>query len=798
MLAAASAIISKNSNGKQQAMDVEMFTDSVNPIRKVVGMLSDMKGELERETEQEGELFEKAMCACEGGEKDLNKVIADSTQEISRLNSEIEEESAQQASVTQALKEHYANKASASADLQKATDIRTKEAAVYSKESKMQKFSIGALGKAIPQLEGGASAASLMQSDDDFSQLRRVIEVTHYVTSEEREQVLAFMDDGLGDSEVGGMREPSAPVSEIVGVLKNMKDTMAKDYAEQTESEKANAAGYGQLKTAKEQEISVASEAIISKEKQAGTLAVSLSEAKAALEDAEKELSSAQEYLKTLVTHCDTTKSTRDLRKKMRADEIAAISEAIKILTDDDALEIFKKAVPSASLITSKRKTFDALMQFNKLGSSKKKSLLQTVTGADSTEAQTLFTEGRKAMRHPGLFRARNAIEKINKQHPSRELSLLLTTIGNEMRAVTNQRQEPSTDEAGAKYAGDAEKVVSNMVDDMVHVLHDEDVDDEHKKDWCFNETDVMTRVQEEKTLLEENLNSSIAVMTEDLGALNAEIKELEDTIYEQDQTVLKATKQRKEEHEEFVATFQAIDTSLRLLDRAATKLNRFYNPEAQKAKEDAVKKAAAEAAGYGLLQTSTKVSVQSHSTKKASGSKVDPIELPDTPVEYEKKESGGVIGLMDKLKSEMKADQKEDQVDEKYAARDYTELMKDQKVMRAQNVKSLHTKQAQAADLEDRINKDTELQEFTLKELAALKVYLRQLDIECTFIMKNFENRHDARVGEEVGLEGAETIVTHEDPPNYKNTEKKFEEEHSHKQVDEHFPHDTLDDALR
>merc|ERR1719301_222922 len=201
------------------------------------------------------------------------------------------------------------------------------------------------------------------------------------------------------------------------------------------------------------------------------------------------------------------------------------------------------------------------------------------------------------------------------------------------------------------------------MIDNMVQQLHDDDVDDEHKKDWCFNETDVMARVQEEKILLEENLNTSIASMTEDLGNLNVEIKELEETIYQQDQTVLKATKQRKEEHEEFVSTVAAIDTSLRLLDRAATKLNRFYSPEMQKAKEDAVKKAAAEAAGLGLLQKSSKISVQIHSTKKAE-SEVDPIELPDTPVEYEKKESGGVIGLMDKLKQELKADQKEDEVE--------------------------------------------------------------------------------------------------------------------------------------
>merc|ERR1719265_117258 len=509
---------------------------------------------------------------------------------------------------------------------------------------------------------------------------------------------------------------------------------------------------------------------MLEKQKREGETTLALAEDKDSLDDTNEELANAQKYLKQLQDACETKAKQRDIRAKMRMDEITALSEAIDILTSDDATDAIKKATGNEpTLLAIKHpqphKSYWALVQ-------------KTATLKDKTAAHIVQTAKRPLLK---LLSIKTATHE-NAKEDVQDMDLFQMA-----RPAGINKDDPA-----------ATKVVNFMIDNMVHQLHNDDVQDEHKKDWCFNETDVMTRVQEEKTVLEENLNASIAEMTEDLGALNAEIKELEDTIYQQDQTVLKATKQRKEEHEEFVATFQAIDTSLRLLDRAATKLNRFYNPEAQKAKEDAVKKAAAEAADYGLLQVSTKVLVQSHFTKKTSGGKVDPIELPDTPVDYEKKESGGVIGLMDKLKSEMKADQKEDQVDEKYAARDYTELMKDQKVMRAQNVKSLHTKQAQAADLEDRINKDTELQEFTLQELAALKVYLRQLDIECTFIMKNFENRHDARVGEEVGLEGAETIVTHEEPPNYKNTEKKFEEEHSHKQVNEHFPQDTLEDALR
>jgi len=763
----------KGNKGKQQAMETEMFTDKVNPIRKVVGMLEDMRGELERETEQEGELFEKAMCACEAGENDLNKVIADSTAEASRLTSQIEEESAQQSSVSQALKEHYANKASAESDLQKATDIRNKESTTFSKESKMKKFSIGALGKAIPQLEGGASAASLMQADDDFSMLRRVIEVTHYVTPEEREQVLSFMDDGLG--EVADAKEPSASVAEVVGVLKNMKDNMAKDLADATSEEKSSALGYGQLKGAKEQEISVASEAIISKEKQSGNLAVSLATAKDALEDAEKELASAQKYLKELVAHCDTTKSQRDVRKKMRADEIAAISEAIKILTDDDALEIFKKAVPSASLITAKRKTYDALVQFSKLGDKKKKSLLQTTNSADSAEAQTLFSEGLEAMRHPGLFRARDVIDKLTKQHPSRELSLLLTTISGAMRADTNE--EPSTDEAGAKYAGAAEKVVGTMVDDMVHVLHDEDVEDEHKKEWCANETEKVNEIKAEKQELTDQLSASIEQMTDSIAQLVEDIKVINEEIAANDKEVYETSELRKKEHQEFVDTFSTLDTARRLIDKAATRLHKFYHPKDHAKKQEKVKDDALRAAGLrwdAFIQKSLKVA---------------PPVLPETPGTYEKKESGGVIALMHEMKEELVADMTEAETEEKFSAKDYARMMKEAQETRALQVKHLNHETSTKAELEGKLLEAKELRKLTLDELNNIQLYLVQLSSECDFLMRNFENRHESRVGEEAELEDAKTIVTHEEPPSHGEIAAGYAAEKGEADVEHNFP---------
>merc|ERR1719183_371726 len=120
------------------------------------------------------------------------------------------------------------------------------------------------------------------------------------------------------------------------------------------------------MKKTKEAHLNTLMETLSDKQKRSGALALSLSEDKDALEDADDENADAIKYLASLKEQCEQRRKDRDMRNKMRNDEIAAISEAIKILNDDDALETFKKHVPSASLISEQARpaaTWDALLQ---------------------------------------------------------------------------------------------------------------------------------------------------------------------------------------------------------------------------------------------------------------------------------------------------------------------------------------------------------------------------------------------------------------------------------------------------
>merc|ERR1719498_212581 len=172
-----------------------------------------------------------------------------------------------------------------------------------------------------------------------FKQLKRAIHASQRATDGSRQMVSSFLQ---GETPGSG---------EILGMLKSMKDELSRDIAELEKSEASAVAGFSDMKASKEKEIEFADESIESKKERVGALAVSVVQLKDAVEDTIKEAEEAKKFAATLDKQCAAKKKEWAERCKMRSDEIAAIGEAIAILTDDDALDVFKKSVPSAALM---------------------------------------------------------------------------------------------------------------------------------------------------------------------------------------------------------------------------------------------------------------------------------------------------------------------------------------------------------------------------------------------------------------------------------------------------------------
>merc|ERR1719420_1861312 len=130
------------------ALKVNEETDT-SPIRKVVKMMEDMRTQLEKEAKEEAELFEKAMCMCDGGEEELKKTIAHMTGEVDRLTSKQEAEKAERAKLISDVDAHKTDLEQTKKGLYEAEEIRMKDAKKYQDDEMMNQFSIDSITQAL-------------------------------------------------------------------------------------------------------------------------------------------------------------------------------------------------------------------------------------------------------------------------------------------------------------------------------------------------------------------------------------------------------------------------------------------------------------------------------------------------------------------------------------------------------------------------------------------------------------------------------------------------------------------------
>merc|ERR1719276_536454 len=126
---------------------------------------------------------------------------------------------------------------------------------------------------------------------------------------------------------------------------------MEASLATATAEEKTAVKDFNGLIAAKTKEINALTKEIESKTARIGELGVELVTLKEDLDDTTKSLIEDEAFLKDLEKNCKTKEDEWATRQKIRAEELLAIADTIKILNDDDALELFKKTLPTPSLI---------------------------------------------------------------------------------------------------------------------------------------------------------------------------------------------------------------------------------------------------------------------------------------------------------------------------------------------------------------------------------------------------------------------------------------------------------------
>jgi hypothetical protein len=444
----------------------------------------------------------------------LGGAIKAAESKIPLLQSAIGEDAAQKQQLDADVVQAKADQVAAHEAVAKATEIRAKEAAAFAKENATLSEHIDGLNTAITAIASGA--VGFLQTNTHMKSMLRDLSVTLDMSTVDRQLLSSFLSARQSMS-----MSMSPAMGTINGILQGMLEDMEKDRADATTEETAAITAFDELVVIKDKEVVAIQESLESKMVRSGEIAVQHAEQLNDLDDTQEDLAESKKFFGDLDVNCANKKKEWALYQKAQGEEQVALADTIKILNDDDALELFKKTLPGASA-----------------------NLLQIkVSSADLR---------RKAM--DALKPARKALDP---RADFLEVALHGGNVG-------------------------FDKIVK-MIDELVVQLKKDQAADDEKKAYCGAELDKTE--DRKKVLAQDasDFETMLDDTNEAVANFKVEIEALDDGIRALDKEVAAATEDRKEEHQDFTTSSAGNAAAVDLLKFAKNRLNKFYNPSLYK-----------------------------------------------------------------------------------------------------------------------------------------------------------------------------------------------------------------------
>jgi len=678
----------------------QRMTMTINPIRRVITMLEHIGKKVDEELKKDEDLYNKFECYCKTSSSELKTSISAATAKLPQLESGGKENEALQQQQGIELQKSREDVGIAKKAVAQATQIRQKERATFAKESAEMKTNIAAIGKAIKSLKAGT--AEFLQQGEADNVGRLSVELD--MTTPDRDVLSSFLSDAQQE---GGSEIQSG---EILGILSRMQESMKKALVEAAQQDEQSEASFRDMVAAKEKEIAAARRASEDKIAQAGSSSVALARLDEDMEDTSKSLAEDKALLADLVIKCKARKIEWQGIKKSRMEEVQAIYGTIKILNDDNSLDLFKEALPSPSLLQMK------------------------------VSAKEMRESARQLIRRGSLRRG---------NHDSRMNFIALAL-------------------RGRKFSFDK---LNKMIDDLLLLLKDEQQKDEKKKQYCIRQIEkaedkgkVLKQIISDKKKAVEDLEGAIEMMRD-------EVKTLQNTIKETDKEVVETTAQRKQEHEAYKENVMVNKAAKDVLAVATQRLKKFYARARQHAAAFAVVVPGdfsdsddadnAESDSDGGNTAFLQVSLHAKARVKRSLDEASPPAEAASSRPSGSEAAGGVLQMMSTLARELDKELAEMKVEEEDSQAEYEKLIADSGRKRAADLKAVADKDSAKADAEANLDKLKKHKKSKLAEAMAGDKFLMNLHEQCDWLLSNFDVRAEARSDEMDSLQKSQDVLS-------------------------------------
>mmetsp|Transcript_44645 Transcript_44645/g.95269 ORF Transcript_44645/g.95269 Transcript_44645/m.95269 type:complete len:729 (-) Transcript_44645:38-2224(-) len=695
----------------------------MNPIAKVLGLLKNMKSEVEEEGAKDKELFEKMDCWCKSNDAQKRAAMDAATKKIAELQSSIEEGVSTESKLSTEIEAYTDSRAKNQDSLKQATEMRDKENAEFTAEEKELVQAISQLGGAVEALEKNFAEFMQTKSEGSKKQVEQALMQTSnivqtyaakysdvmdldvaaindafpvaqphedaFTQGEQQRPSASLMTDvfnslmAVASKKVGMLQQPAdyksynAQSGKILGILKQMKEGMEGDLADSRATETGRSETFAKLKEAKEGEIAAATEAINDKTNQLATTRVDLANDKSDLEDTEQELDLDTKFMKDLTVKCAAFEKEFDERTETRNEELSAIAAAMGVLTNDDARDLLSGTVGNAA----------------------SKSFVQFVS-VQSSESQA------KKLRA-------QAVSVLQKAYRKSKGSMLLSL-------------------AFAAQLDQFTKVKAAM-DKMRAELKQQKAEEFQKKEQCEKELDENEDSIKESNYEKKDLETKISELEVRIEDLHTEIEEKSEEISETQTSVKRSGEDRASQNKQYQGAVADQRAAEAILKQVVKKLESFYRKKS-------------------LL-------AQPYNDGRAGRSTGD---APGDFKPYKKAGAAdGVLGMIEMIIGDAKREEQEMISDERNAQEDYETMLRDSFDQIARNQRSISDRREALAQADVALNGAKGDLKMTDGELEHLGHTKADLHGDCDWLLESFKARQQELSDEMDAIDQAKAILS-------------------------------------
>jgi hypothetical protein len=488
----------------------------------------------------------------------------------------------------------------------------------------------------------------------------------------------------------------------IQDILKDMLATLTDNLHEATAAEDKAAADFDALMEAKKSQLSTAKQALLDKDGEKGARGEALATSKEEKRDLEDQNARDEGYLADTKSTCETRADEWATRKTLRAGEIAAIGEAIKILRSDDARDTFKRSFESQGLFFT---------QLNEIRHS----------NAHRGQQMTVL----------GLLR--------NLGKTTRDLRLTKLIAALEDRQPKEEMPPGEAPPGEAIDEADPFKAVIALIDEVIAELDTEEETDIKNKEQC--EKERMENTQQAKVVSKE-IDTNVETMdrlTAQIEAAMKTVEEIKEEITELETSKAEAGEQRAKENKEYMSA-EADDTAaVGLIENAMGVLENFYTEN-----------------GLKFVQVRR---VQQPFVEAGEAPTPPP---PTFDGEYggAKGESTGIIAIMTLIKEDIEKDIAKAKTQEEESVAAYDKLVADIDAAIGSKEQTKADLEGGIAADEGSRSAENSTKSTNEAELESIMSYLKEIAPGCDFIAMHFTTRLSNRQLEKDGLLKAKAIL--------------------------------------